>query len=447
MADKKKYKYDIAISFAEEEHDIAKMLDFVFRSRRFRKIKAFYYPRFKSRLMGEDLHEILPKIYESEARYALIILSGKYLTKEYCQIELEAIRKRRHIQEDRYAFVVKKDLTKLTDIGFPEGFVYYQWNHDPEQLTEILSQILKPRKAFWPIAVMVILIVACIGGVNMYHSKDGNSEPLVGDEAESVENIDESADKQNGIYRNNTITNTDSNETSSLDDAMLDKSLQEKMNPGSQNIKSPEGLKKVVNEGAGTSSNADVGDNMYDAGETYPYWDIDSKNRDTGQQFEKELIEQALFTQDIEATSKADIAILIVDSVHNQQTELARAMDKKLREEGYNAYWGLLNTEIVNPFVFRKLASNNIWFLKKYSPEQKLDHIILGELTWFSSINDLGSPSLIATLKLTVLNLKGISSCDPVSFTAEGSDRDKKEILKGLANKIALELSCNFSED
>ena len=109
MADKKKYKYDIAISFAEEEHDIAKMLDFVFRSRRFRKIKAFYYPRFKSRLMGEDLHEILPKIYESEARYALIILSGKYLTKEYCQIELEAIRKRRHIQEDRYAFVVKKD--------------------------------------------------------------------------------------------------------------------------------------------------------------------------------------------------------------------------------------------------------------------------------------------------------------------------------------------------
>ncbi len=162
MSKTKKYKYDIAISFAEEERDIAALLDTVFRLRKFKRIHAFYYPKFKSELLGEDLDQILPVIYEKQARYALIILSDKYLTKDYCKIELAAIKKRRNVQETRYAFVIQKDNTELTEIGFPRGFVYYPWNYDAEDLADTLLEILGQKSPVprW-IKVLTFMVLVC----------------------------------------------------------------------------------------------------------------------------------------------------------------------------------------------------------------------------------------------------------------------------------------------
>jgi hypothetical protein len=183
MKTNRKYKYDIAISFAEEERDIAGFLDAVFRSSLFKKINAFYYPKFKSTLIGEDLEKILPRIYEKEARYALIILSDRYLHKNYCQIELAAIQRRRNVQEERYAFVIQKGDTEPEAIGFPKGFVYHQWRHDAEQLTEILKQILhKPwwqKPAYRILFVLFSLSVILTSGYFLsYQEKPSEPEPV-----------------------------------------------------------------------------------------------------------------------------------------------------------------------------------------------------------------------------------------------------------------------------
>tara|TARA_Y100000768_G_C23955117_1_gene672341 strand:- start:374 stop:1492 length:1119 start_codon:yes stop_codon:yes gene_type:complete len=185
----KKYKYDIAISFAEEDRDIATLLDRVFQSGRLKRIKPFYYPKYEKELIGENLDVLLPKIYGWEAEYALIILSKNYLLKKYCQIELEAIKKRRALQEERYVFVIRKDDTPVEAIGLPEGFVYRQWNHEPEQFVELLRKILDERndvasrKLIAIVSSLVFITAASLWSINMAFS-EGNSDTTLTDVTE-----------------------------------------------------------------------------------------------------------------------------------------------------------------------------------------------------------------------------------------------------------------------
>lgn len=443
MVNRRKYKYDIAISFAEEDRNIALAVRSAFKLEELKKIRVYYYADKPEETWGYKLKERLPKIYRDEARYSLLILSEKYPHKKYCRIELEAIRERIKREEDRYLFILTTDDTDPSRIDLADDYAFREWNYDPEQLTEILSQILKPQKSPWPIVAIIILIVACIGGVNMYNN--GNSEPTGRNKTESVESTNEPESEPNNLYQGETIANTDSTKDATEKDS-INESSDEKLEPSNQDSKLvTDAIKEKRKTGTDKSNNTGGGGYMDDVSETDSYWDTGNKGEDPGHVFEKELMKPALFTRYIEATAKADIAILIVDSAHNQQLELEPAMEEKLRDQEYNAYRGLLNKDIVNPHVFRQLTSNNIWSLKKYSPERKLDYIIVGELSWVSGMYDSESPYLTATLKLNILDLKGNSNCAPVSFEAKGSIGDKQEILKGLANKITLEFSCSFS--
>lgn len=207
----KKYKYDIAISFAEEDRDIATLLDRVFQSGRLKRIKPFYYPKYEKELIGENLDVLLPKIYGWEAEFALIILSKNYLLKKYCQIELEAIKKRRALQEERYVFVIRKDDTPIEAIGFPEGFVYRQWNHEPEQFVELMQKILEEqnhvgnRRRIAFVSSLFFITAASLWFINMAFS-EGKTNARYGKLVDTTRTVKEKKEEPPVIVKKEQLT-------------------------------------------------------------------------------------------------------------------------------------------------------------------------------------------------------------------------------------------------
>jgi hypothetical protein len=101
------FKYDVAISFAEEDRDAAKSLSLELVHC---GLSVYYYPDQSAATLGRPLDDTLRAIYRDEARYAVVLFSENYLDpeKQYTIIELEAIRYRMQLEPDKvYMLPVK----------------------------------------------------------------------------------------------------------------------------------------------------------------------------------------------------------------------------------------------------------------------------------------------------------------------------------------------------
>lgn len=146
----KQYKYDVAISFAEEDRTTALALALAFR---LKNLNAYYYPDKRADTLG-DLKENLKTIYRQEARYAVVILSPNYVNpaKEYVQVELAAIQSRMAEETDTvYMVPVKVDRCNngnADPMQHPafRGQTYLEWNDEPERIAELIWGMLGRKK-------------------------------------------------------------------------------------------------------------------------------------------------------------------------------------------------------------------------------------------------------------------------------------------------------------
>lgn len=83
--------YDVAISFAEE--DILLAEDIV-RHLKTRGVKTFFYKDEEAESLGEELLPYLFDIYQSRAKYCIVLISEHYLAKPWTKYELRAIQTR-----------------------------------------------------------------------------------------------------------------------------------------------------------------------------------------------------------------------------------------------------------------------------------------------------------------------------------------------------------------
>src|ERR1700760_1841223 len=86
------YPYDVALSFAEEDRNIALALALALELRGQKKV--YYYPLHYEATWGTELEARLREIYTREARYAVVLLSDDYFRKRFTAIEHAAIRDR-----------------------------------------------------------------------------------------------------------------------------------------------------------------------------------------------------------------------------------------------------------------------------------------------------------------------------------------------------------------
>ncbi|MEZ4450411.1 MAG: TIR domain-containing protein [Nannocystaceae bacterium] len=85
------HRYDFALSFAGEDRQIAEML---FEHLQDAEVEVFYDRNEQHRILANDVEEYLRPIYQSEARYLIVLLSTHYPRKIWTKFESDAFKAR-----------------------------------------------------------------------------------------------------------------------------------------------------------------------------------------------------------------------------------------------------------------------------------------------------------------------------------------------------------------
>jgi hypothetical protein len=78
--------YDLAISYAREDEAIARAI-----KAELREFRVFFDLDEEAWLWGQPLSQVLPAIYEVEARHVLVLSSAYYVRKHWTKLELDAV--------------------------------------------------------------------------------------------------------------------------------------------------------------------------------------------------------------------------------------------------------------------------------------------------------------------------------------------------------------------
>jgi hypothetical protein len=142
---KELYKYDIALSFAEEDRDIALALSLALKQHSF---TVYYYSDSIEETWGTELEKRLTEIYKEKARYAIVILSNDYFRKSFAAIEFAAIQQRIRQEADTVYMlpVLAHELTLLEKYE-PGKYAYIKWEHNAEDIAEKLKLLFGAGKA------------------------------------------------------------------------------------------------------------------------------------------------------------------------------------------------------------------------------------------------------------------------------------------------------------
>ncbi len=133
----KKFNYDVAISFAGEDRNLAKKLANSFVKQ---GLEVFFDEYFKAQLWGKNLYEHLSKVYSEEARYCLLLISEHYIKKVWTNHELKSAQVRALNEiNGEYILPVRIDDTAIVGIPQTIGFLDMR-DSTVEQISALLFQ-------------------------------------------------------------------------------------------------------------------------------------------------------------------------------------------------------------------------------------------------------------------------------------------------------------------
>gem|GEM_PF-3179131 len=131
-----KFEFDLAISFAGEDREIAKEISEALKNRGYR---IFYDEYEKSKMWGKDLYEYLSVIYSTKAKYCLIILSESYVKKDWTRLERKAAQSKAFQDENEYILPLRLDDAVVPGILPTTGYIDFR-NEKFENIIDLLVQ-------------------------------------------------------------------------------------------------------------------------------------------------------------------------------------------------------------------------------------------------------------------------------------------------------------------
>lgn len=137
---KSMHTYDIAISFAGEDREIAEKLA---NSIVLKGFNVFYDDYEKANLWGKNLYDHLIKIYRDEAKYCLILISNNYAKKLWTNHERRAAQTRAIKENCEYILPLKLDDTDIDGILDTVGYIEYNHTKFEEIINLIEEKIQK----------------------------------------------------------------------------------------------------------------------------------------------------------------------------------------------------------------------------------------------------------------------------------------------------------------
>jgi hypothetical protein len=134
--------YDVAISFAGQDRQVARDLATRLLARNYR---VFYDEFYQADLWGADLAERLDAVYGGQSRYCIIVVSESYATKLWTRHEFRSAIAAALFEGDRDAYILplRLDDTKLPGLRPTIGYLDLR-NFGVEDVAKLLVQKLGP---------------------------------------------------------------------------------------------------------------------------------------------------------------------------------------------------------------------------------------------------------------------------------------------------------------
>ncbi len=153
------YKYDVAISFADEDRNAALALALALELKGCKSV--FYYPEQRLATWGRSLKDKLNRIYRLEAKYAVVLLSEHYFDKSkvYIPIEYEAILARvKELPNTVYMLSVKLHARENLGRYIAGDCDILDWQYNPKLIaTTLINRLGKPLPPKRKINVNVVI--------------------------------------------------------------------------------------------------------------------------------------------------------------------------------------------------------------------------------------------------------------------------------------------------
>jgi hypothetical protein len=132
-------EYDIAISFAGEDREIAESIAGKLKGA---GTKVFYDSYEKATLWGKDLYVHLNDVYKNKAKFCLMIISNSYKDKQWTNHERKAAQARAFSQNKEYILPLKLDDTEIPGLNETIGYIDYRQSSS-EEVVNLLKAKLK----------------------------------------------------------------------------------------------------------------------------------------------------------------------------------------------------------------------------------------------------------------------------------------------------------------
>ena len=132
------FEYDIAISFAGEDREIAKQIAELLQKK---GVRVFYDSFEVSELWGKNLYDYLIEIYSERSKYCLMLLSENYKKKLWTNHERESAQARAFRENREYILPIRLDDTKIPGIHETVGYIEMN-SHSIEQIVELIHEKL-----------------------------------------------------------------------------------------------------------------------------------------------------------------------------------------------------------------------------------------------------------------------------------------------------------------
>ena len=131
----KNYNYDVALSFAEEDKDIAEQIA---ASCKTLGLKPYFYEYENAENWGENLFNVIVNRYRDTAKFALILISKHYVNKKWTDIERQIIQSVNQQSSSAYLLPLRLDDTVLE--GLTDNTLYIEWKENPKAIAEMIEQ-------------------------------------------------------------------------------------------------------------------------------------------------------------------------------------------------------------------------------------------------------------------------------------------------------------------
>jgi hypothetical protein len=135
--------YDVVISFAGEDRDIADALASGLVTK---GINVFYDEYERANLWGKDLYVHLTKIYRDESKYCLMLISENYARKQWTNHERRAAQSRAFNENREYILPLRLDDASIDGILDTVGYIDYRKISLEEIIELVLAKVREYNK-------------------------------------------------------------------------------------------------------------------------------------------------------------------------------------------------------------------------------------------------------------------------------------------------------------